>query len=408
MTLIECFDREPIRNIVGALCLHPDKLVFLGDAERMRGPVSRYRKFLTGRGMHAEVISRNVDLDDISAVTDCLGKIIWEEKNCVIDVTGGDERLLIAVGTVLGALDESLRDRVTVQKFDLENLQVQNCDGDGEVLSGNAASLTVRELIALHGGIVHPRTEQPDSRYTPKDIQLLWDTMCADPKGWNKRIAVLNEFESRSDSITEIRLSLDAVRNGIGGFDHKEGQLRELLEIFHRCGVVENRSSANTLCYQYLNSLLHDCVKKAGNILEIKTLLEARALRENGRPYFDDCQMSVTIDWDGLVHDPSQRIPETKNEIDVLLTRGVMPLFVSCKNGNIGEEELYKLNTVSERFGGSQARKMLIATDLDRKSANSNQSFIQRAKDMHIFLVTDAAELSKEEWREVFRAAMEK
>ena len=117
--------------------------------------------------------------------------------------------------------------------------------------------------------------------------------------------------------------------------------------------------------------------------------------------------MGVGIDWDGVVHDPVRRVAETRNEIDVVLMHGTTPLFISCKNGNIGEEELYKLNTVARRFGGPYAKKMLIATDLDRKSPTANRAFIQRAWDMDIFLVTDAAELSGEEWKQIFRQAMQ-
>jgi hypothetical protein len=82
------------------------------------------------------------------------------------------------------------------------------------------------------------------------------------------------------------------------------------------------------------------------------------------------------------------------------------PLFVSCKNGHIGDEELYKLHTVAQRFGGPHAGKMLIATNLDQKSAAANSSFAQRAWDMDIFLVTDAAELTASQWSECFKSAM--
>ena len=46
------------------------------------------------------------------------------------------------------------------------------------------------------------------------------------------------------------------------------------------------------------------------------------------------------------------RPQETKNEIDVMLMRGVVPVFVSCKNGAVKMDELYKLDTVAQRFGG--------------------------------------------------------
>ena len=142
-------------------------------------------------------------------------------------------------------------------------------------------------------------------------------------------------------------------------------------------------------------------------MLEVKVLLEARRLREQGKPYFADSRMGVSIDWDGEIFDPCLRIPETRNEIDLIVMRGMTPLFISCKNGNIGEEELYKLHTVAVRFGGAEARKMLVATDLDRRSEAANRSFVRRARDMGICLVTDAAELSDGQWEDVLKSAME-
>ena len=234
----------------------------------------------------------------------------------------------------------------------------------------------------------------------------MWELVSGDSKSWNKTVSYLNEFESRADDGMDVYLPLDRIAGGIRDFQTKEAAVRGLLEKLDRCGVITDRSSGSALRYAYRNDMLRSCVKKAGNMLEIKTLLEARTLARDGKPYFCDCQMSVTIDWDGTVFAPEERVPETRNEIDVLLVRGMTPLFISCKNGDIGEEELYKLNTVAERFGSRFARKMLIATDLERKGPMSMKAYIQRAKDMGIYLVTDAGELTDRQWQEIFQEAM--
>jgi hypothetical protein len=218
---------------------------------------------------------------------------------------------------------------------------------------------------------------------------------------------LLGEFESRSDSKTQVFLPLQHLRHSISNFETKENIVRQLLGKLHQKGIIDDQSSHYALEYTYNSPMLRYCTLKAGNVLEVKTLLEGRAVTENDTPYFHDCQMSVSIDWDGVVHDPMDRTPETRNEIDVVLMHGTTPLFISCKNGNIGEEELYKLHTVADRFGGPYAKKMLIATDLDQKSPSANRAFIQRAWDMDIVLVTDAAELSREEWRQIFPKAMQ-
>lgn len=406
MTLIECFDRDVLENIVGCLQLRPRKLIFLGDARRKEEPVERYRAFLMERGMDITVQMRPIPMDRMDSIAATLEAVLREEQECVIDVTGGDERLLMAVGAVLTKLDPDRRKKVTVQKFDMVTGAAQDCAGDGKIIPGTPVKLTVRELIALHGGVIHPDTEQPNRDCTPKDLRRLWELVCADPKKWNRWMSVLGEFESRADSKNQVFLPLDYIRVGIHNYEHKLAVMRELLKAFREKGIIRDHSSDRALSYTYTSPLMRESTLKAGNVLEIKTLLEARAMMDGGKPYFDDCLMGAHIDWDGVVHEPEQGIPETRNEIDVILIRGLTPLFISCKNGHIGDDELYKLNTVAARFGGPYAKKMLIASDLNQKSAASDRSFIQRARDMDIRLVTDAAALTAEDWQAVFREAM--
>lgn len=405
MTLIECFSRIPVENIAACLLLQPEKLIFLGNEDQMRQPVQRYVEFFAQRGLSTKVVLCHVSMDDMEAITHALDRIIRSESECVIDITGGETPVIMAVGAVLAGLGR--KQQVKVQKFDLRTGILQDYDGDKQVAAGPLPSLRVQELIMLHGGSVHPRTAQPPLSYTPDQIKPLWDMVCKDPRVWNKKITILNELESRSESRTDIELSLDEIAGGIANFAEKETMVRELLDKLHQSGVIDDRSSFHTLRYTYTDPVLHECVKKAGNMLEIKTLLEARSLLHDGERYFHDCQMSVTIDWDGVVHAPAAHTPDTRNEIDVILTRGMIPIFISCKNGSIGEEELYKLNTVAARFGSRYARKMLIATDLEQKSPMANQAFIQRAKDMGIYLVPNAALLSGDDWARVLKEAME-
>ena len=80
------------------------------------------------------------------------------------------------------------------------------------------------------------------------------------------------------------------------------------------------------LKYTYASDLLRYCTLKAGNVLEVKTLLEGRRIMENGVPLFGDSRMGVSIDWDGVVHNPMKRLPETRNEIDVVLMQGTKAL----------------------------------------------------------------------------------
>lgn len=406
MTLIECFDRECLHNVLGGLGLQPEKAIFLGDGEAMEGMLSRLRRLLQSRGIKTALMPYHVRMDRIDDITMVLRNILRREDDYVIDITGGSEELILAVGLVLGQMDKDRRSRIEVQKFDPVTGKIMDADGNGKIFGGSAVCLSVDEVIALHGGTIHPESHQPGLHYRPGDVLPLWNAMCADRKEWNKAVMALNEFEARCDSDNEIYLRLEDLNGSVNQFRQKEDRMWWLLEKLSHCGVIDDRSSGEVFHYRYLDPLLHSCAQKAGNLLEIMVLLQARACKLDGESYFDDCQMSVSIDWDGVVHQPVQQISDTCNEIDVIATRGQVSLFISCKNGEIGEEELYKLNTVAGRFGGKYARKMLVATDLERKSPSSIRAFLQRAKDMNIHVVQDAAQLNKAGWQQIFIDAM--
>ena len=407
MTLIECFTYSHIDNIAACLRLQPDRMVMVGNAAEMDAPIRRYKKLLKQRGISTEITMCDVQSMDLREIYAALKKVVLGAKDCVIDLTGGDACVIMAVGAVLAELPAEARQRILVEKYDHEAGIVRDCTNHNRKIQTTVPELSVTEMIALHGGVLHPDAYQPPADCSRRDLVGLWNVVSEAPKEWNRAIMLLSEFESRSDSKMQVFLPLAHLRNSISNFETKEDAVRELLDKLQHKGIIDDQSSRNVLEYTYSSQMLRHCTQKAGNVLEVKTLLEGRAVLENGKPYFHDCQMSVGIDWDGVVYDPVDHIPETRNEIDVVLMHGSTPLFISCKNGNICEEELYKLHTVAERFGGPYARKMLIATDLDRKSPTANRAFIQRAWDMDIFLVTDAAELSGEEWRQIFKKAMQ-
>lgn len=404
MTLIECFDRTILENIAGTLYLQPDKLIIVGDKKKTRVLPQLFSDLLEKRGIRTRIMLCDTAGMTIIQIAEALAKIVENEEQCVIDLTGGEEPVIMAVGAMMAGLADT--SKLSIQKFDLINACAADCDCDGQVACGRYMALTVEELIALHGGKVHPASYQPPKHYSVKDIEKLWEIVSGSPRQWNDWIGVLSEFEKRSESKEYPEIPRSKLRAELRSFDRKAQTFEALIEQFDRNGIIHDQSDSTTIRYRYSSDLYRYCTKKAGNVLELKVFLEARALEEKGKPYFDDCLTGVTIDWDGVIQDKTDNIPDTRNEVDLVLTRGLCSLFISCKNGYIDEAELYKLNTVAQRFGGPYARKMLIATDLDQKTPSSTRAFIQRARDMNIILVTDAAELESQEWKDLFRTAM--
>ena len=98
----------------------------------------------------------------------------------------------------------------------------------------------------------------------------------------------------------------------------------------------------------------------------------------------------------------SPRCYDTKNEIDILLTRDLVPVFISCKNGEIHKEALYELETVADRFGGRYARKFLVASYISTNE-ESRKYIIQRAKDMNINLICDVHSLTRDGFKTLLK-----
>ena len=407
MTLIECYTDSHIDNIAACLALRPDRMILIGDARKATDALARYEALLQRRGHTAKLQFEDISGFNFTEIYRLLKELTTNrEEDLVIDLTGGDELVIMAVGAVLANMEPPQRDRVLVQKYDRTEHIIQTCCGGNVERNGTAPTVSIEEILLLHGGTLHPDSRQPAAEYPARALDQLWAFVAEDPRKWNRSVALLNELESRCEEKMRISLPIETLSGSIPNFHDKNESIRSLLSDLQSCGVIENNSTDDTIEYNYSSPMMRHCLEKAGNVLEIKTLLEGRAVTKNGLPFFHDCRMSVGIDWDGILHTPMERMPETRNEIDVVLMRHLTPLFISCKNGSIGEEELYKLHTVASRFGGPNVRKMLIATDLNQKSAFSNRAFMQRAWDMDIFLVPDAANLSPEEWQDIFYKAM--
>ncbi len=171
------------------------------------------------------------------------------------------------------------------------------------------------------------------------------------------------------------------------------------LKTLAACGVIENfENSEKKLFFTYKSRQIRALLVKAGTVLELVTYLAAKnATNKSGRYIYNDARTGVVLDWDGKIHADNPSYPDTENEIDVLLVRGMIPVFLSCKNGTTDENELYKLAAVAEHFGTKFARKALIATDL-QKNYTSLARFTDRAREMGITVIDGVHKMTESEF----------
>ena len=410
MTLVEFFEKDAIENICSSLIKKPDRVVLLGDnKKRMEAHAERYQRILRDRGNDVAFIPQLVDRSSMQTIVDALSSVAQQYDDCVFDLTGGDDLFLVAAGIVA----ERYKDRnIQMHRLNLRNNSIVDVDQDGKtILESEAPALSVEENIRIYGGDIdyfEPSSEEPctlekhkkDTKKTIRwdmnedfrqDINAMWEICRKNPGWWNKQISVLEEAESlneQPDALT-VTVPIQQIRDAYerSGREFKLNQ--RFIERLRRAGLLcAYTLDDDTFSVTFKDAQVKRCLTVEGQALEMKVFLIAlEAQEKDDSKSYQDVMNGVVIDWDGEIHDDATHF-DTENEIDVVMMHGMIPVFVSCKNGsikNIGKDELYKLDTVATRFGGKYAKKVLIATSLNN-SPDANY-LRQRAKDMQIRLV---------------------
>lgn len=169
-------------------------------------------------------------------------------------------------------------------------------------------------------------------------------------------------------------------------------RVRKFLEKLEGEGLVKSLAiDGESVSFTFKSENVKRCLTVAGQVLEQYVAGRMRSINDGkGKPLYNDVRVGVVIKW----NDSNERA--VVNEIDVFAMKGAIPLFISCKNGFVDTDELYKLNTVAERFGGKYARKVLVSSNL--LDTDGKQKYLAaRMQDLNIVHINDLANISEEE-----------
>lgn len=408
MTLIEFFDKTPISNILGSLALRPKRVVFIGtDRRKLSAALPSIQKILRARGMKTSLSLRIMDTYDLSGILDILKDIIeygtrvFGEKEYVFDFTGGEEAALVAVGMVF---------RLTEHQAHIFQIQAETrqgmlyripLNGTGDIrlipIDGTAkehkVELTNAEGIILHNGRIREEMVagntadgHPFSDAIYEDINRLWKLCIPDCGFWNQQTGRLGGSVRATEEDKNVYTY------------HERGMDEGFMGSLESLGMLTFQKLGGQRYCTFKNPYIKGCLTKSGTLLEYKTYMTAFHYNpEHRKTPYTDAGAGVVIEWNGS---------DTKNEIDVMLMQGVLPYFISCKNGDIKSDELYKLHTVAGRFGNKYARRILVSTtyfDPEDRSYDGDLAtryLRERAEDMHITLLNKVHRMSDREFFE--------
>lgn len=390
MTYIEFYETDAIENLCGCLTNAPERVILVGkNRKQMQKQADRYHAFFESRGKNVEFLCKSVNRNNLQFIVEVLSQIVKEYDDCVLDLTGGEDLYLVAAGIVserYGGLQ--------MHRFNIHSGAIVDCDQDGTTILKEAfPALTVEENIRIYGGDVVYSDVKADGTFRwdlsdefKADVEAMWKVCKVDAKQWNKQIGVFaaaqKQRDTSQDPLTTVAL-VSAVQEELNNNGGKYVTERRIYEELYQAGLLTAYYYDDALLtVTYKNEQVKRCLTKAGTVLELKFYLMAQKTRdEDGTLTYQSVMNGVYIDWDGEVQEGEDGT-DTHNEIDVMMMRGMVPVFVSCKNGRVDKNELYKLSTVANRFGGKYAKKVLVTTALHLDPAAD--SIRQRAKEMDI------------------------
>ena len=389
MVLIELYDmQEPVHNVIALTAFQPEHLIVICrgklHAEKAKKTLSQY---IRSAGLCTNTEYRICDPYDLAACEAVIEKTIdqYGEEDCLIDVIGGSEMLLLSVGSAAKGKNVRI---ITQMKNGKEFVWLK---GEPLQQKQNDINIDVAQAIALSGGEL-TRNARVSEELFHSDFMKLVPQMFALYMRYRRQwpsfvlyMQRLNKPEYRSTVYSEeLRYRTPKVVY-LG-----RKRLCPQVQIFY------DLKEAGALCYfceeekHYHMQFSSDEMLKY--LCDVGAWLELYAYHLFQKcKCFADVQMSAVISWD----EENER-ESVINEIDLIATEGKGQLFVSCKTALPDTAVLNEIAALTSRFGSSYAIPVIVtASNLEKESPG----VYRRAAEMGI-AIFDADDLNEERFIE--------
>ena len=412
MTFVEFFDETSVDNLYSCLTTVPDRVVLLGcNGNLMEKYAAIYKGIFLDRGFDVDFVCRSLPKNNMEGILERLVEILETYDDCYFDATGGDDIYLVALGILSQKYPEK---NVQIHRYNVTNGAVTDCDLDGNVVEAQyMAGLTVDECIRANGARVVYDDEKPGTTYRWNiteqfmwDIASAWEICKENPSRWNDTVSTFALIDSKRDETLEdnvVVASTEEVKDYCASKKKQFGIDTVFVQKISNAGLLRYYEFTDErIVLEFKSADVRRLLTMAGRTLEMKIFMECLILADKKGEYiYDDVVNGVYIDWDGRVNSvagPEGYYVDAENEIDVVLMHGIIPVFISCKNGNVEKDEPYKLSVVASKFGGKYAKKVLITSEDDEYEARE-ASYRQRYKEMGIVHIGPVSKMDDETLR---------
>lgn len=351
-SLIEFYDERAIENILAADMFRPQRIIYLCPAEvaKSRERQEQIGNFLRHRGWNPELIFVETSLYEVDRILQQLLAISEKFPDCAMDVTGGSDAELFAAGMFAA--------QAKVCAFTYSRRKNRFYNISGAAFADNLPCnilYAVKDFFLMAGGILLPgRVDNGVLKEYLDDIDPFFDCFLQFRRDWTNIITYMQRVSpAESGQVPSMDVRGNYIVKGERGGRISANE--DALQAFTRIGFIGdlNIVSGERVSFRFRDVNTRAWLRDVGSVLELyvyKACVDTNI--------FNDVISSAVVRWNEVLGHAS-----VINEIDVMATRGVVPLFISCKVSDVKTDALNELAILRDRFGGKGAKAAIVSTE---------------------------------------------
>ena len=359
-TLIELYDERPLENVLGVEVFRPERVVYVCPKRvaRDKSIQRRLRDYFNHRGQAVDLEFVKADVFHADAILKTLRRVAASDPDCAVDITGGTDAVLYAAG-LLGA--ESGVPAFTYSRRKNCFFNIRNAEYADELPCKVVYS--VEDCFRMAGGSMREgRVDNGLLNRYREDFEPFFRLYLKHRRDWTKIVTFIQRLSQTAPEAPiplEVSGPYEVKGERAARIEAPEEALRDLVEIgfLSQLQIVPKQSVA----FRFRDKQIRTWLRDVGSVLELYVY---KACLDSG--LFDDVRSSAVVDWNGDETDHA-----VSNELDVMCTRGITPVFISCKTCLIRTEALNELAVLRDRFGGEIARAAIVTAEPAGASARN-------------------------------------
>ena len=304
-----------------------------------------------------EVIDELIEEDNYDNLKNIISK--YKEKEIIINLTGGNRI------TSLIMLKIAIELNIQCVYVDLLKKRRYIFNKEYRIIEQSLEDISISDAIHLSGANI---TLDSTSLAEKSDIQEFTKAILSNLDIWHKYKQKLydnNIFKHDYKDTSRININKYLVET------EELKIIYSILNCLKEKNEVEFVEDKDNIEVLFKNDYLKGFIFKSGTWLEVLTTLVVQSIED-----IDEVKSGLIFYW-------GDDLKRVRNELDIVAIRDSVLICISCKDSDkYDEDALNELQVYSERLGGKNVIKILVATKQPVK-----KTVIDRAKEMNINIV---------------------